>query len=198
MLQPFFSPDLLEAGCDEAGRGCLAGPVFAAAVVLPKDFACPGLDDSKKLTEKQRRALRTVIEAEALAWRVEAVDAAEIDRINILNASFLAMTFAVQGLAVTPQLLLVDGNRFRSSLEIPYRCIVGGDGKYAAIAAASILAKTHRDDYMERLDGEFPKYGWRQNKGYPTPAHRQAVVAHGLSPHHRVSFCSGLIEPRLF
>jgi ribonuclease HII len=198
MLEPFFSSALTEAGCDEAGRGCLAGPVFAAAVVLPKDFSCPGLDDSKKLTEKQRRTLRTVIEAEAIAWCVETVKAEEIDRINILNASFLAMTRAVQGLRTAPELLLVDGNRFRSTLEIPHRCIVGGDGKYAPIAAASILAKTHRDEYMERLDAEFPLYDWRRNKGYPTLAHRKAVIEHGLSPHHRVSFCGGLVEPRLF
>lgn len=198
MLEPFLDPLLTEAGCDEAGRGCLAGPVFAAAVVLPKNFAHPLLNDSKQLTEKQRYTLREVVEAEALAWKVETVSAAEIDKINILNASFLAMTKAVQGLNVTPELLLIDGNRFRSALEIPYRCIIKGDGKYASIAAASVLAKTYRDDYMERIDAEFPQYGWRQNKGYPTLAHRRAVVEHGLSPHHRVSFNSGFNQPTLF
>lgn len=198
MLEPFFDPLLTEAGCDEAGRGCLAGPVFAAAVVLPKDFAHPLLNDSKQLTEKQRYTLREVVETEALAWKVETVSAAEIDKINILNASFLAMTKAVQGLGVTPELLLIDGNRFRSALEIPYRCVIKGDGKYASIAAASVLAKTYRDDYMERIDAEFPHYGWRQNKGYPTLAHRRAVAEHGLSPHHRVSFNSGFNQPTLF
>ncbi len=198
MLEPFFSAGLVEAGCDEAGRGCLAGPVFAAAVVLPRDFSCPELDDSKKLSERQRRALRPVIESAAIAWCVQEVSAAEIDRINILNASFLAMTRAVQGLSLTPELLLVDGNRFRSALEIPYRCIIKGDGKYASIAAASILAKTHRDDCMERLDADFPAYGWRQNKGYPTLAHRRALGTHGLSPHHRVSFSSDFVQPTLF
>ena len=198
MLEPFFDASLIEAGCDEAGRGCLAGPVFAAAVILPKNFAHPLLDDSKKLTEKQRRTLRPIIEQEAQAWRVETVSAAEIDKINILNASFLAMTKAVQGLGAIPELLLIDGNRFRSSLEIPYQCIIKGDGKYAAIAAASILAKTHRDEYMEQLDAELPVYGWRRNKGYPTLAHRRAVAEHGLSPHHRLTFNSSYNQLALF
>ena len=198
MLEPFLDPHLSEAGCDEAGRGCLAGPVFAAAVILPKDFAHPLLNDSKQLTEKQRYTLRSVVEAEALAWKVETVSAGEIDKINILRASFLAMTKAVEGLTRPPELLLIDGNRFWSTLEIPYRCIVGGDGKYAPIAAASILAKTYRDDYMERIDREFPQYGWRQNKGYATLAHRKAVSEHGLSPHHRVSFHSNHNQLSLF
>ena len=198
MLDPFYDPMLIEAGCDEAGRGCLAGPVFAAAVVLPKDFSHPLLNDSKQLSEKQRYALRTVVEQEALAWKVETVSAGEIDRINILKASFLAMTKAIQGLALTPELLLIDGNRFYSTLEIPYKCIVKGDGKYASIAAASILAKTYRDDYMERIDAEFPAYGWRQNKGYPTLAHRKAIALHGLSPHHRLTFNSSLNQLSLF
>ena len=198
MLEPFYDPILTEAGCDEAGRGCLAGPVFAAAVVLPKDFSHPLLNDSKQLTEKQRHSLRTVVEQEALVWRVETVSAEEIDRINILKASFLAMTKAVEGLGHRPELLLIDGNRFYSALEIPYKCIVKGDGKYASIAAASILAKTHRDDYMERIDSDFPMYGWRQNKGYPTLAHRKAVAEHGLSPHHRLTFNSSYNQLSLF
>jgi ribonuclease HII len=198
MLEPFFSPIGVEAGCDEAGRGCLAGPVFAAAVVLPRDFSHPLLNDSKQLTERQRETLRPVIEAEAIGWQVAAVEAAEIDRINILNASFLAMTRAVEGLKSAPDLLLIDGNRFRSALEIPYRCIVRGDGIYASIAAASVLAKTYRDDYMRAIDREFPVYGWRQNKGYPTLAHRRAIVEHGLSPHHRLTFNSGGDQLTLF
>lgn len=198
MLAAFYDETLIEAGCDEAGRGCLAGPVFAAAVILPKDFAHPLLNDSKQLTEKQRNTLRVVIEQEALSWKVETVSAEEIDRINILKASFLAMTKAVQALGTTPELLLIDGNRFYSSLEIPFRCIIKGDSKFASIAAASVLAKTYRDDYMERIDAEFPQYGWRQNKGYPTLAHRKAVAEHGLSPHHRLTFHSGYRQPSLF
>jgi len=198
MLAPYYDEALIEAGCDEAGRGCLAGPVFAAAVILPKDFAHPLLNDSKQLTEKQRNTLRVVVEQEALSWKVETVSAEEIDRINILKASFLAMTKAVQALGTTPELLLIDGNRFYSTLEIPYRCIIKGDGKYASIAAASILAKTYRDEYMERIDAEFPQYGWHQNKGYPTLAHRKAVAEHGLSPHHRITFHSSYNQLSLF
>jgi len=198
MLESYYDPYLIEAGCDEAGRGCLAGPVFAAAVILPKDFSHPLLNDSKQLTEKQRYLLRTVVEQEAIAWKVESVPAEEIDRINILKASFLAMTKAVSGLSRTPELLLIDGNRFYSSLDIPYKCVIKGDGKYASIAAASILAKTYRDDYMERIDAEFPHYGWKQNKGYPTLAHRKAVAAHGLSSHHRLSFNSNYNQMTLF
>lgn len=198
MLASYYNETGIEAGCDEAGRGCLAGPVFAAAVILPKDFHDPLLNDSKKLTEKQRYTLREVVEREALAWAVETVSAEEIDRINILNASFLAMTKAVGLLGTTPELLLIDGNRFRSTLEIPYKCIVKGDGKFASIAAASILAKTYRDDYMNRIDAEHPEYGWKQNKGYPTLAHRKAVAEHGLSPHHRVTFHSEYNQLSLF
>ena len=198
MLESYFDEVLTEAGCDEAGRGCLAGPVFAAAVILHKDFRHPLLNDSKQMTPKQRYALREVIEREAVAWKVEAVSPAEIDRVNILNASFLAMNRAVEGLAVRPQLLLIDGNRFRTTLDIPYECIVRGDGKYAAIGAASVLAKTYRDDYMTDLDAEFPAYGWRRNKGYPTLEHRRAVFEHGLSPHHRLSFNSTYNQLSLF
>ena len=198
MLESYFDEVLTEAGCDEAGRGCLAGPVFAAAVILHKDFRHPLLNDSKQMTPKQRYALREVIEREAVAWKVEAVSPAEIDRVNILNASFLAMNRAVEGLADRPQLLLIDGNRFRTTLDIPYECIVRGDGKYAAIAAASVLAKTYRDDYMTDLDAEFPAYGWRRNKGYPTLEHRRAVFEHGLSPHHRLSFNSTYNQLSLF
>lgn len=197
-LALFYDQNVLEAGCDEAGRGCLAGPVFAAAVVWPAGLELPGLDDSKKLTARRRAALRPLIEAGALAWAVAEVSAAEIDRINILQASFLAMTRAVERLALRPEALLIDGNRFRSSLGIPHRCVVGGDGKYAAIAAASVLAKTHRDEYMERIAADWPAYGWSRNKGYPTAEHRRAVAAAGLSPHHRVTFCTELTAPRLF
>ncbi len=188
MLLPCYDQSVVEAGCDEAGRGCLAGPVFAAAVILEKDFHHPMLNDSKKLTEKQRNLLRPVIEREAVAWAVAQVSAEEIDRINILRASFLAMTRAVLSLRVRPESLLIDGNRFYSSLDIPFRCVVKGDGKFASIAAASVLAKTHRDEYMEKIDAECPQYGWRQNKGYPTLVHRKAVMEHGISRHHRISF----------
>ena len=172
MLENSSQYDLLEAGCDEAGRGCLAGPVFAAAVILPPDFHHPLLNDSKQMTARQRDLLRGVIEREALAWAVSAVSAERIDQINILNASFEGMTRAVEQLALRPEFLAIDGNRFRTTLEIPYRCIVKGDGKYADIAAASVLAKTHRDEYMLRLAAEFPEYGWDRNKGYPTREHR--------------------------
>jgi ribonuclease HII len=199
MLKSYFQTDVVEAGLDEAGRGCLAGPVFAAAVILPADFSHPLLNDSKKMTPRTRDALRAVIEREAVAWAVEQVSAARIDEINILNASFEAMTGAVETIlkiAATPVarpgslpgLLLVDGNRFRTRLDIPYRCIVGGDGLYASIAAASVLAKTHRDELMERLAADFPEYGWLENKGYPTLRHREAIARCGLSPHHRKTF----------
>ncbi len=190
LLKPFYTEGVVEAGCDEAGRGCLAGPVFAAAVVLPPGFYHPLLDDSKKMTARSRDLLRGVIEREAVAWAVESVSAERIDAINILNASFEAMSLAVNSIIakVRPQLLLVDGNRFRTALNIPYECIVGGDGLYAPIAAASVLAKTHRDEYMERLDAEFPVYGWRQNRGYPTRTHRQAIMQYGPTPHHRRTF----------
>ena len=170
------------------GRGCLAGPVFAAAVMLPPDFHDPLLNDSKQMTERNREKLRAVIEREAVAWAVEAVSAARIDEINILNASFEGMSLAVARLDPSPAFLAIDGNRFRTRLEIPWRCIVKGDGKYADIAAASVLAKTHRDEYMLRIAEEFPQYGWAKNKGYPTREHRLAIREHGLTPHHRLTF----------
>ncbi len=188
MLKSCAQYELLEAGCDEAGRGPLAGPVCAAAVILPSDWKHPLLNDSKKMSEKNRYLLRDIIQKEALAWDVEMIMPEEIDRINILNASFEAMNRAVQQLRITPQLLLIDGNRFRTQLDIPYRCIVKGDGIYASIAAASVLAKTERDDYMNRIDQEFPQYGWKRNKGYPTREHREAILRYGLSPYHRLSF----------
>lgn len=198
MLKEYYKEGVIEAGCDEAGRGCLAGPVFAAAVILPAGFAHPLLNDSKQMSEKDRRTLREIIERDAVAWAVEAVSAERIDRINILNASMEGMSAAAGRLAVRPGLLLVDGNRFRTTLDIPYECIVGGDGRYMSIAAASVLAKTHRDEYMERLDSEFPVYGWRQNKGYPTRVHREAVMRHGLTPHHRKTFGPCADQLKLF
>lgn len=188
MLENSYRKDLVEAGCDEAGRGCLAGSVFAAAVILPPDFHHPLLNDSKQMTERRRELLRGVIEREAVAWAVAEVEAERIDEINILNASFEGMNRAVMSLGVEPQFLAIDGNRFRTRLSYPYACIVKGDGKYADIAAASVLAKTHRDEWMERLDAEFPHYGWLRNKGYPTREHRLAIRRHGLTPHHRLSF----------
>lgn len=188
MLLPYLQAGRCEAGCDEAGRGCLAGPVFAAAVILPVDFQHPLLNDSKQLTEKQRDELRLVVEREALAWCVAQATAAEIDRINILQASWLAMHRALDGLAQRPEFILVDGNRFRAYPATPHLCVVKGDGKYASIAAASILAKTHRDEELYRLAALFPEYDWRSNKGYPTMAHRDAIRQHGLTVHHRRSF----------
>lgn len=188
MLLPYFNKDLIEAGCDEAGRGCLAGPVTAAAVILPKNFSHPMLNDSKKLTEKQRDKLRPIIEKEAVAWAVASLTPAEIDVHNILNASFLAMHRAIKQLTTTPESLLIDGNRFKTYPNIRHHCIIKGDGKYLNIAAASILAKTHRDDYMKTLAKEFPVYDWHKNKGYPTKAHRTAIVQHGSCEHHRQSF----------
>ena len=188
MLENQFQYDLLEAGCDEAGRGCLAGPVFAAAVILPADFHDPRLNDSKQMSARNRELLRVLIEREAVAWAVEAVSAGRIDEINILNASFEGMSLAVARLDPQPGFLAIDGNRFRTRLDIPYRCIVKGDGKYADIAAASVLAKTHRDAFMERLAEEFPQYGWASNKGYPTREHRLAIRRYGLTPYHRLSF----------
>ncbi len=180
----------IEAGCDEAGRGCLAGPVFAAAVILPSNFESVLLNDSKKLTEKQRYALRTVIEQQALAFAVGIVDHQEIDRINILNASFLAMHRAIAQLNLKPEHLLIDGNRFKAYPEITHTCIIKGDGKYLPIAAASILAKTYRDDFMNALHLEFPEYDWMQNKGYPTLFHRTKVREIGISSYHRLSFAN--------
>ena len=188
LLKNQYQTALLEAGCDEAGRGCLAGPVFAAAVILPADFHDPLLNDSKQMTARQRERLRGIIEREAVAWAVEAVSAARIDEINILNASFEGMSAAAARLDPAPGFLAIDGNRFRTTLGIPYRCIVKGDATYADIAAASVLAKTHRDEYMERLSEEFPEDGWAKNKGYPTRDHRLAIREYGLTPHHRVTF----------
>ena len=188
MLLPFLHKDTIEAGCDEAGRGCLAGAVFAAAVILPADFRNEMLNDSKKLTEKQRYELRNIVESNALAWAVGIVTPEEIDKINILNASFLAMHRAVDQLELRPQHLLVDGNRFNPYPGVPHTTIVKGDGKYLSIAAASILAKTYRDDHMNRLAEEFPMYDWKKNKGYPTKKHREAIKKYGTTPYHRVSF----------
>ena len=188
MLHSFLEPNRLEAGCDEAGRGCLAGPVVAAAVILPQHNPIPELNDSKKLHEKQRDALRPKIEAHALAWAVAFISPEEIDEINILQASFKAMHDAVKQLRVKPEHLLIDGNRFKAFPDIPHTCIVKGDGKMASIAAASILAKTYRDAYMEKLHNDFPQYQWQQNKGYPTAVHRKAIAEIGLCIHHRKSF----------
>lgn len=189
-LQLFLQEGRLEAGCDEAGRGCLAGPVFAAAVILPADFENEQLNDSKKLTEKQRYALRPVIEQQALAFAVGVVDNHEIDRINILNASFLAMHRAVAQLRLTPEHLLIDGNRFKAYPEITHTCVVKGDGKFLPIAAASVLAKTYRDDYMDDIHQEFPQYDWLKNKGYPTLHHRKMVREIGVTPYHRLTFAN--------
>ena len=188
MLKSQFTELLVEAGCDEAGRGCLAGPVYAAAVILPKNFCNGKMDDSKKLTEKMRIELRTIIEKEALSWAVASVNVAEIEEINILQASFLAMHKAINALKIAPQLLLIDGNRFTPYQEIPHLCIVKGDAKYLSIAAASILAKTYRDDYMQNLHLEFPQYHWNCNKGYPTLQHREGIIHFGITPHHRRTF----------
>ena len=188
-LCPTFGHEgLIECGCDEAGRGCLAGPVVAAAVILPEDFAHPLLHDSKQLTERQRELLRPIIEQEALAWGVGSVSPEEIDQINILQASFLAMHRAIDNLILRPQLLLIDGNRFTPYPDIPHECLVGGDGKYMSIAAASILAKTHRDTLMLSLATEYPGYGLEGHKGYPTPAHKAAIRRLGLTPIHRKTF----------
>ena len=188
MLEAYYTKDVIEAGCDEAGRGCLAGPVFAAAVILPPDFKSELLNDSKQLSEKNRYALRPLIEQEAIAWGIGVVTAPEIDAINILKASFLAMHRAIEQLKVQPQALLIDGNRFTPYKEIPFTCMVKGDGRFLSIAAASILAKTYRDDYMLQLAEEYPSYGWQQNKGYPTRAHRGAISKHGITPYHRKTF----------
>jgi ribonuclease HII len=188
MLLPFMNEGLVEAGCDEAGRGCLAGAVYAAAVILPKDFRNEMLNDSKQLTEHQRYALREVIEREALAWAVGVVSAEEIDKINILNASILAMHRAVDGLKIRPEYLLIDGNRFKKYQNLPHTTVVKGDGKYMSIAAASILAKTYRDDYMMELHRQYPQYGWDGNKGYPTKKHRAAIREFGPTPVHRMTF----------
>lgn len=188
MLKNNLHPNLHEAGCDEAGRGCLAGAVFAAAVILPPDFKCALLNDSKKLKEKDRYTLRILIKSVSIAWAVGVVSEKEIDKINILNASFLAMHRAVDQLKQRPDHLLIDGNRFKPYPSIPHDCIIKGDGKYLSIAAASVLAKTYRDDYMLQLHQEYPAYQWNKNKGYPTKAHRQAIVDVGDCPYHRKTF----------
>ncbi len=198
MLQPFYQDKLIEAGCDEAGRGCYAGPVFAAAVILPKDFFHPLLNDSKQVAEKERNELRPIIEAQAIAYAVASVSHDEIDRINILRASFKAMHLAVAALKIRPQLLLIDGNRFTPYRRISHRCIIQGDGIYSSIAAASILAKTYRDEYMQQLHSQFPQYHWNHNKGYGTAAHRQAIEEHGLCEYHRRSFRLMPDQPELF
>jgi ribonuclease HII len=188
MLKSSLTDCLIEAGCDEAGRGCLAGPVFAAAVILPPGYTNPDLNDSKKLTARQRESMRLVIGKDAVAWAVASVDHQTIDRINILNASILAMHLAIEKLSVQPQLILADGNRFHSYPGIPHRCIIKGDATYMSIAAASILAKTYRDDFMLSLDRMYPQYGWKTNKGYPTEAHRNAIGQWGITSFHRKSF----------
>ena len=187
-LLPHLKEGRLEAGCDEAGRGCLAGPVSAAAVILPDNFHHPLINDSKKLSHKLREELRYIIEAEALAWKVIMLDNEEIDQFNILKASFIGMHRAIEALSTQPEFLLIDGNRFIPYDNIEHQCIIKGDGKFSSIAAASILAKTHRDELMLRLDDEYPQYGWANNKGYPTSQHREAIAEYGISPYHRKSF----------
>lgn len=198
MLQAFFQDELVEAGCDEAGRGCLAGPVFAAAVILPNDFYHPLLNDSKQLTEEQRYELRPFIEQHALAHAVAQLCNQQIDELNILKASFKCMHLAVEALTVQPQLLLIDGNRFIPYDGIPHKCLVGGDGRYMSIAAASVLAKTYRDDYMQELHRQHPEYNWARNKGYATKEHQQALNRFGPSPFHRKSFRLDYSQPVLF
>ena len=187
-LKGLLKAGRLEAGCDEAGRGCLAGPVFAAAVILPANFRSPLLNDSKQITESNRLALRVLIEKKAIAWAVGVVTHEEIDAINILQASFLAMHRAVDQLHTKPEILLIDGNRFKAYQGIPHQCEIKGDGRIKSIAAASILAKTYRDEYMEKLAQEYPHYNWQQNKGYPTKSHRSAIKEYGISPYHRKTF----------
>lgn len=201
MLLPFLKENCIETGCDEAGRGCLAGPVFAAAVILPENISIPSLNDSKQCSEKLRLRLRDVIEKEALYFSVVAVSPEEIDQINILNASIEGMHRAINALGVTPEHIIVDGNKFKPYIKegkiIPHQCIVKGDGKYSSIAAASILAKTYRDDYMRELAKEYPQYGWEKNCGYPTKEHREAILKYGITPHHRQSY-KLLPDPVLF
>lgn len=187
-LKNYKHKDLIEAGCDEAGRGCLAGPVFAAAVILPKNLKAPELDDSKKLSEKKRKELRNFIEEKAIAYKVIEISPEKIDEINILNASILGMQKAVLALDTRPEYILVDGNKFKPTEDIPHECVIKGDGKYKAIAAASILAKTYRDEYMERIHEEHPHFDWKKNKGYPTKPHRAAIAKHGATKYHRQSF----------
>jgi ribonuclease HII len=196
-LLPYYEKNIIEAGCDEAGRGCLAGPVYAAAVILPEDFFHPLLNDSKQLKEKERDMLREIIEKEAVAWSVAAVDAPEIDKINILKASIKGMHLALDSLSVLPQYILVDGNRFIKYRNIPHQCFVKGDGRFASIAAASVLAKTHRDEYMKKIAAEFPQYGWERNMAYPTKKHREAIKLYGPCKYHRMSY-KLLEDPVLF
>jgi ribonuclease HII len=199
MLQDFYQPNVLEAGCDEAGRGCLAGPVFAAAVILPAQFNIPLLNDSKKLTDAQRVSLKAAIEAQAICFAVASSSHIVIDKINILNASIKAMHLALSKLAKTPAHIIVDGNRFKPFGCIPHTTIIKGDAKFKSIAAASILAKTYRDDYMRQLAKKFPHYEWQQNKGYPTLAHKKLIESYGLSPYHRTTFRWQIIaKPTLF
>ncbi|MFM7672447.1 MAG: ribonuclease HII [Bacteroidota bacterium] len=188
MLLPYLNKNQREAGCDEAGRGCYAGPVFAAAVILPPDFHHPLLNDSKQVSEKNRNILRPILEKEAIAFSVATASVEEIDSINILQASYLAMHRAIKSLKKKPEYLLIDGNRFKPYPKISHECVIKGDGKFASIAAASILAKTHRDEYMHRIHQEFPQYRWDQNKGYGTATHRNALLKYGITPHHRRSF----------
>lgn len=188
MLSPYYNKDKIEAGCDEAGRGCLAGSVYAAAVILPKDYHNELLNDSKQLTARQRYQLREMIERDAIAWAVGIATAQEIDQMNILRASITAMHRAIDQLSVRPEALIIDGNRFYPYHDLPHTTIVKGDGKYLSIAAASILAKTYRDDYMLKLHEEYPYYGWDHNAGYPTKEHRQGIAEHGLTPYHRKTF----------
>lgn len=199
MLEISYKKDgLIEAGCDEAGRGCLAGPVFAAAVILPPDYFHPMLNDSKQMTSRERLIVREHVMENALAWAVAEVSAEEIDRMNILRASFEAMQRAVERLSIRPDHLLIDGNRFHPRLDIPFRCEVKGDARFANIAAASVLAKTFRDEYMAQLAEEFPAYGWERNAGYPTKAHREAIALHGITPHHRLTFIHDKDQLSLF
>jgi ribonuclease HII len=198
MLQAYYQEELLEAGCDEAGRGCLAGPVFAAAVILPKDFYHPWLNDSKQVNEEQRFELRSVIQEKAIAWAVASLCNKQIDKINILKASFKSMHLAIKQLQVQPQLLLIDGNRFATYQRIPHQCMIQGDARFASIAAASILAKTYRDDYMMKLHQQFPQYSWDKNKGYATKSHQLALEQHGPCKYHRKSFRLDYSQPQLF
>jgi ribonuclease HII len=188
MLEPYYRSDITEAGCDEAGRGCLAGPVYAAAVILPPGFSHPELNDSKQLTKRKRDTLRALVEKEALAWAVASCSPQEIDTINILNASILAMHRAISQLKITPGHLIIDGNRFKPYPGITHQCFVKGDGRFLSIAAASVLAKTHRDEFMEGLHEKFPEYGWLSNKGYPSASHREAIKKYGTCEWHRISF----------
>lgn len=197
-LEAYHTVGLIEAGCDEAGRGCLAGPVVAAAVILPFHVRLPGLDDSKKLTSAMRERLRPLIEQRAIAWCVASASPEEVDSINILHASFLAMHRAIAGLALLPQHLLIDGNRFKPYAGLPHTCVIQGDGRYRSIAAASVLAKTHRDEWMSRAHAAHPAYGWDRNMGYPTPEHRNAIRAHGITPLHRRTFTLLKERPELF